>query len=53
MCLKKLAIMGSLLNVMAYGAGPWSVDANRYMDPRLIRNEEPTEVLTSDSTIIV
>jgi putative oxidoreductase len=53
MCLKNLAIMGGLLNIMAYGAGPWSIDAKRYVDPRLISNEQPIEVLTSDSTIIV
>lgn len=35
MCLKNLAIMGGLLNVMAYGAGPWSIDFKRMLDPRL------------------
>ena len=56
MCLKNLAIMGGLLNIVAYGAGPWSVDYKRMIDPRLaytLPNEPNRSTLSSESSIII
>ncbi len=54
MCLKNLAIIGGLLNVTALGAGPWSIDAKRELDPQLkyhLPNEPLRSTLDAESSI--
>lgn len=56
MCLKNLAIMGGLFNVMAFGPGPFSLDYKRQIDPHLkfiLPNEPERSALDSEETMSV
>jgi uncharacterized membrane protein YphA (DoxX/SURF4 family) len=56
MCLKNLAIMGGLFNVMAFGAGPFSIDYKRQIDPHLryvLPNEPVRSALDSENPMSV
>lgn len=56
MCLKNLAILGGLLNLIVYGPGPWSIDFKRMIDPRLMRTlprDQEQRVMASDNYTII
>jgi putative oxidoreductase len=45
MCLKNLAILGGLLNIIVSGPGPWSIDFKRMIDPRMARTRNLSMIL--------